>query len=224
MYSMIRKGLLLSICLLWLSCSSSKLHLIQKPIQFDSTRARLTLEYMKEHYGIIREKPTIEPKMVVVHWTAIPSFEKTFEVFDPVRLPSSRAYIQKASALNVSAHYLVAQNGTAAQLLPDTLMARHVIGLNYCAIGIENVGGSDHPLTDAQLQANAQLIRKLVKKYNIEYLIGHYEYEFFEGHPLWKELDEDYRTEKIDPGAVFMMRLRQKLKDLHLKGIPQTGG
>jgi len=213
--------LLLGIVFVGVACSSSKLQIIEKPIQFDSTRARLTLEYMEEHYGITQDQPTIDPRMIVVHWTAIPSFEKTFQVFDPVRLPSSRDYIQKASALNVSAHYLVARDGMVAQLLPDTLMARHVIGLNYSAIGIENVGGREQPLTEAQLEANAQLIRKLVQKYDIEYLIGHYEYTFFEDHPLWKELDEDYRTEKVDPGVVFMSRLREKLKDLHLKGIPQ---
>jgi N-acetyl-anhydromuramyl-L-alanine amidase AmpD len=97
-------------------------------------------------------------------------------------------------------------------------MARHVIGLNYCAIGIENVGSPKHLLTDRQLKADAWLIRKLCKKYDIKYLIGHQEYRLFEHTPLWKEKDKNYRTSKIDPGEVFMFRLRQKLKDLHLRG------
>lgn len=217
---MIKKLILLGVPLFILACSS-KLHIYDKPIQFDSTRAQLSVQYLEQHYGIVQDAPTITPKMIVVHWTAIPSFEKTFQVFDPPLLRSSRSYIKNASVLNVSAHYLISRDGKIAQLLPDTLMARHVIGLNHSAIGIENVGGKAHPLTDAQLQANTRLIRKLTQQYDIEYLIGHHEYTLFEGHPLWKELDDDYRTEKIDPGAVFMLQLRTKLDELELKGIPQ---
>src|SRR5699024_12213797 len=104
-------------------------------------------------------QPTISPQMIVVHWTVVPSFEETFKVFNPPTLRNTRPDINRAGALNVSAHYLVGREGRVAQLLPDTVMARHVIGLNYTAIGIENVGGPEHPLTGDQLQANARLIR-----------------------------------------------------------------
>ena len=44
---------------------------------------------------------------------------------------------------------------------------RHIIGYNWCAIGIENVGGVNgvEDLTDAQLEANVELIKYLHKKY-----------------------------------------------------------
>ena len=85
--------------------------------------------------------------------------------------------------------------------MPETTMARHVIGLNHAAIGIENVGGTEAmPLTKAQIKSNIRLVKYLSKKYPIDYLIGHYEYANFEGHELWLEKDDGYRTEKTDPG------------------------
>ena len=52
-------------------------------------------------------------------------------------------------------------------------MARHVIGLNHCAIGIENVGGTiDTPLTKKQLKANIKLVNYLKQQYpKIDYSI-----------------------------------------------------
>ena len=99
-------------------------------------------------------------------------------------------------------------------------MARHVIGLNYTAIGIENVGGAHDvdDLTDGQLKANEYIVRYLKQKYpSIEYLIGHYEYTLFEHHPLWKESDSTYRTQKTDPGVRFMTLLRERVSDLKLQ-------
>lgn len=195
--------------------------IIQKPIQFDSTRTALSLKYMEEHYGMSPEAPVIDPSMIVVHWTVIPTFDETFEFFDPPILSSSRGDISSAGALNVSSHYLIKRNGEIYQLMPDSLMARHVIGLNHTAIGIENIGSPDRPLTRQQLAANAWLIRRLTEKHDIRHMIGHYEYIFFEHSPLWAEINDGYRTEKTDPGIGFMVELREKVKDLGLKGIPE---
>jgi N-acetylmuramoyl-L-alanine amidase len=76
--------------------------------------------------------------------------------------------------------------GPFFQLMPETWMARHCIGLNQVAIGIENVGdGQKFPLTDAQATANAALVRYLKARYPIEYLIGHMEYRRMEGTALF---------------------------------------
>lgn len=206
-----------------LSVSCASQQIIQKPILFDEERKQLSLEYLSERYNMEQNEATITPKMVVVHWTAVPTMEKTFEVFYPATLPNHRANIQKASALNVSSQYLVDRDGTVYQLLADTTFARHVIGLNHCAIGIENVGnGSDLPLTKAQLKANTKLIKQLAEEHSIEYVIGHYEYKNFIGHPLWKEVDPNYLTEKTDPGKAFMRDLRQRLGKLDLKEVPKA--
>ncbi len=195
---------------------------IQKPIVFDDERRALSLAYMKEHYGLTPDEPVFDPKMIVVHWTAIPTFQESFDAFYPARLPGNRKDIKRASALNVSVPYLIDRDGQIYQLMPDTVFARHVIGLNQVAIGIENVGdGQGHPLTDAQLEANIKLIRYLVQKYDIKYVIGHHEYQQFIGHPLWIEKDPNYLTEKDDPGDAFMNKIRNRLS-VPLNPLPKA--
>lgn len=187
---------------------------------FDEKRETLSLDYLRERYGMVQKDATITPKMVVVHWTAIDSFETSFNVFNKPELPSSREKISSASTLNVSAHYLIDRDGTIYQLLPNTTFARHVIGLNHSAIGIENVGnGSTLPLTDKQLKSNIALIKSLSKRFPLEYVIGHYEYKLFIGHPLWKEVDPGYLTQKTDPGESFINNVRNSLSGLKLKAL-----
>ena len=177
--------------------------------------------YLDQRYGLKQTQPTIDPKIVVIHHTVIPSLEETFEAFYSAKLPNSRPKIADASALNVSAQFLVDRDGSTYRLMPENYMARHVIGLNHCSIGIENVGGTkDLPLTREQLQANVQLVRYLKEKYDIQYLIGHQEYTNFEGHDLWLEVDDGYRTEKDDPGIQFMKDLRELTNDLNFLSVP----
>ena len=203
-------------------CGPAVLAITERPIPFGPERRELTRAYLKDRYGIVQDHEQIQPRMVVLHWTAIPDLAGSYEAFYPETLPGKRSDIQSAGSLNVSAHYLVDRDGAIYQLMPDTLMARHVIGLNHCAIGIENVGGTkETPLTRAQARANEALVRLLVSRYPIRYLIGHHEYTAFEGHPLWKERDTGYRTTKSDPGNTFMTRIRRNLRDLNLEGPPK---
>lgn len=203
------------------SCNSIKI--IDKPVVFDHERDSLTLEYLEKRYGLVQKTPTIAPKMVVVHWTVIPTLEKSFTAFNPAKLPNWRPEIANASALNVSAQFLVDQDGAIYRLMPETNMARHVIGLNHCAIGIENVGGTgDKLLTEKQLKSNIKLINYLKKKYpDIEYVIGHFEYTNFEGHELWLEKDDGYRTEKTDPGVEFLNEIKKATAKYNWKPVPQ---
>ena len=186
--------------------------IIDRPILFGPQRITLTQQYIKRHYGIDAADITIVPRMIVVHYTAIPTLKRSYDAFYPETLPGSRRDIASASRLNVSAHFLVDRDGTVYRLMKETFMARHVIGLNLCAIGIENVGTD---LTPAQLEADAALVRYLIEKYpTIRYLIGHYEYRRFEGSPLWLEKDPRYRTIKHDPGEAFMRALRERFPAL----------
>ena len=204
-------------------CAASAPTVADRPIRFDRERAELTAAYLQDRYGIEQEGISIRPQMIVLHWTAIPELENSFEAFYPSRLPDTRPDITSAGALNVSAHYLVDRSGTIFRLMPDTVMARHVIGLNHTAIGIENVGGTPGtPLTKAQLQANAWLVRQLAGVHPIRYLIGHYEYTLFEGDALWMEKDSGYRTDKTDPGRDFMRQIRRQVRDLGLEGPPKN--
>ncbi|WP_339627242.1 peptidoglycan recognition family protein [uncultured Maribacter sp.] len=208
--------------ILFVSCTTTKA-IIEHPITFNDERKILTLEYLENRYGLVQDTPQIIPKMIVLHWTVIPTFEKSFEAFDPATLPNWRPDIKDVSGLNVSSQFMVDRDGSIYRLLPETTMARHVIGLNHCAIGVENVGGTDElPLTKAQLKSNIWLVRYLKEKYNIDYLIGHYEYTLFENHPLWLEKDAGYRTKKTDPGSDFMFEVRKAVKDLDFKELPEN--
>lgn len=215
-----RKIAILSILLTLCSCGI-KSSIIDKPIQFDAKRIALTKAYLKDRYGLERDTIAISPKMIVLHWTAIPTFEGSYDAFYNSTLPSWRPDIENVSGLNVSAHFLVDKDGSIYRMMPETYMGRHVIGLNHCAIGIENVGGpEDSPLTEKQLKANIKLVRYLAKKYDIDFLIGHYEYTNFEGHPLWLERDSSYRTEKTDPGKDFMKKVRRATKNFNFTSVP----
>lgn len=212
--------------LILISCGSSRKNppprIIDRLIVFDGEREQLSLDYMKDRYGLEQEQPVIEPKMVVLHWTAIPTLERSFEAFNNPTLPGTRTEIAGAGNLNVSTQFLVDRDGTIYRLMPETTMGRHVIGLNHAAIGVENVGGTpETPLTEAQVEANIWLVRYLKAKYDIQYVIGHHEYTNFEDHELWLEKDESYRTQKSDPGEEFMAKVRAATADLQFKPLPE---
>jgi len=201
--------------LLTISLSALAYEIKQTPINFSKIRVDLTKEYIKNHYGLDVKNIKITPKIVLIHYTAIDTYEKSLARFKSQTLPTDRPEIIKASALNVSTHFMVERDGTIHQLMPLDFMARHVIGLNYSSIGIENVGGEGYvqDLTVEQLLANIFIVNYLKKKFpSIEYLVGHHEYRCFEGTDLWLEKDDGYRTEKHDPGKIFMRDLRANIK------------
>lgn len=211
------------VSLLALSGCSHGLKIHDRPIQFSAARVSGTMNYIADHYGERPEDINLVPRIIVLHWTAIDGFEETFAVFDPEGLGASRPGLQGAGQVNVSIQFVVDRDGTIYQLMPETWMARHCIGLNYSSIGVENVGGAHgiDNLTNAQIKANIRLVRYLAGKYpTIQYLIGHMEYRDFEGHPLWLERDENYRTDKTDPGDRFMSAVREAVADLGLEGPP----
>jgi hypothetical protein len=195
---------------------SVQVQIIERPIKFTKQRQKLTLEYIRLHYDPKATDIAIDPRMIVIHWTDTPSLSATFNTFDPEIL-AGRPELIKGGAVNVSSQFVIDRDGKIYRLMPETRLARHVIGLNHTAIGIENVGGEKFPLTPQQLQANTDLVRYLVQKYpKIRFAIGHYEYQKFRTSPLWKELLPGYITYKSDPSPDFMSKLRTNLKDLNL--------
>ena len=203
----------LSICLF-------ALEIKHKPIIFDTQRIELTQQYIKQHYGLDVNNITITPKIIVVHHTGINSFEESYNRFFKSTLPNDRPDIISAGKLNVSSHFMIDKDGTIYQLMSETYMARHVIGLNFNSIGIENVGGENFVdnLTPAQLTSNIELIKYLQNKYpTITHMIGHYEYQNYENDVLWLEKDKNYRTIKHDPNPRFMESIRQKFSHFSYK-------
>lgn len=216
------------ICVLFLlilnfsSAQQSDFKIVNKPINYSEERIRLSLDYLKDHHGLTQKTPTIVPKMIVLHYTAGGTVESNHKYFNKTHLESARNTLKKQSTLNVSSQYIVDRDGTIYQLMEPNMFARHTIGLNYCAIGVENIGSKKQPLTEKQVAANAQLVRYLTKKYKIEYLIGHSEYGVFRNSNLWKESDPKYFTGKEDPGKDFMSKVRLQVADLKLKDKPSN--
>lgn len=179
--------------------------MIQKPVPQSANRDRLTLEYAQKHYGISDTK--IVPQAVVVHWTAGPTWQSAYNTF----YNDDRG----DGTVNVCSHYIVDKDGTIYCLTEETALNRHAIGYNWCAIGIENVGGVNNreDLTNAQLQANIALIKYLHAKYpTINYVFGHYQQVAARASGLYIEHVQGYRSVKSDPGLKFMGGLRDALQ------------
>ena len=166
-----------------------------------------------------REWTTIEPQIVVVHWTAVDSADSVYKHFNKEAAEDG--------TLQVASHFLVDRNGTIIRLTPETRLNRHVIGYNWAAIGIENVGGVDNKedLTEAQLKANVELIKYLHFKYpSIKYIFGHYQQDLAKQSGLYLELVPNYYSIKSDPGAKFMKELYNELKDDGLEFFKKKDG
>jgi hypothetical protein len=197
------------------------LKIVDKPIPFDDERVRLTLAYRGQHSDPDARDITIEPRVIVLHYTAGGTAKGTFEYFSGNHMEAGRPQLAAAGDVNVSSHFLVDRDGTIYRLMPETRFARHCIGLNHIAIGIENVGDEHRwPLTDAQVEADARLVRQLAARYPITHLIGHSEAVRLDGKIYFQERDPHYRNSKPDPGDRFMKLVRARLTDLTLQGPP----
>ncbi len=197
------------------------------PIPYGRVRKALTQAYRAAHVGDttgdVEVDTTMTPQVIVLHWTGGCCTRSAWFTFEPERRPR-RPDLTGAKALNVSAHFLVARDGTIYRLMDETRMGRHTIGLNHLAVGIENVGdGARYPLTQAQVDADIALVTWLVARFpSITHLIGHHEYRAFEhaGHPYFQEHDSLRRTRKVDPGEDFMAAVRAGLEAAGLEGPP----
>lgn len=194
--------------------------IVDAPMAWSAERERLTLVYRRQHSDPEAADLTIDPRVIVLHYTAGGSATATRQYFDNVRIEAARKQIARAGAVNVSSHFVVDRDGTIYQLQPPTRFARHCIGLNHIAIGIENVGDEAKlPLTEAQVAADAALVRMLAQRYRITHLLGHHEVMKFRDHPYYVERDAAYKNDKPDPGPRFMALVRARVADLGLQGL-----
>jgi N-acetylmuramoyl-L-alanine amidase/YARHG domain len=202
--------------------SQPTLEIYDKPIVFDDLRIKLTKEYILRHYGAAGPGIELTPLLIVVNWTDTGTLEEAYEKFRPPMLPrSSNPPIAPDGEVNYSAHYLIDRDGTIFNLMNDFQIARHVVGLDRQALGIAHVGSANVPLTPAQAEATAQLVRFLTKKYeSISFLIGASEYEAFVSTPLWEEKDPLLKPVPSGPSAIFLTQLRERLSDTPLRSAP----
>lgn len=193
--------------------------IVDAPMKWSAERERLTLEYRKAHSDRSATNLDIAPTVIVLHYTGGGSAKGTRSYFDNTKIEASRKELAAAGLVNVSSHYVVDRDGTIYRLQPETRFARHCIGLNHIAIGIENVGDeSKFPLTEAQVAANGALVRDLAARFPITHLVGHYEVMGMKKSSLYVELDPTYGNDKPDPGRAFMGKVRALVADLALAG------
>ncbi len=202
-----------------LDAGTAPVAIVDAPMAWSDERAALTLAYRRQHSDPEAADLRIEPRVIVLHYTGGGSAAATRRYFDNARIEAARPGLARAGAVNVSAHFVVDRDGTIYQLQPTARFARHCIGLNHLAIGVENVGDEARlPLTEAQVVANAALIRVLAGRHRITRLLGHHEVMALRDDPDFVERDRGYRNDKPDPGPRFMARVRARVEDLGLAG------
>lgn len=141
-------------------------------IPLTAQRRADTAAYARRHYG--SATTTVQPHVIVEHWTQTGSVEATREIFVP-NVPDA----ELGERPGTCAQFVIARSGRIVQLTPITFLCRHTVGLNWAAIGIEHVGYSDGEVLGnaAQLRASLKLTRWLRCTYEIPVrdVIGHAE-------------------------------------------------
>lgn len=195
--------------------------IVEWPVPWPPLRERLMLEYRRLHSDPAATDLTIEPRMIVLHYTGGHSAKGTHGYFSRTRIEDERKTLRKGGEANVVSHFVIDRDGTIFRLIPETRMGRHAIGVNHTAIGVENVGDEDrYPLTDAQLASNIALVRDLAARFPIEKLVGHHEIAGLRGTSWYVELVRGYKNAKGDPGPRFMAAVRAGLGDSPLAAPP----
>ncbi|MEZ7500652.1 N-acetylmuramoyl-L-alanine amidase [Flavobacterium sp. Arc3] len=111
-----------------------------------------------------------KPNYIIIHHTAQDSLQQTIKTFTVTRT-------------QVSAHYVIADDGSVVQMLNDYLRAWHAgsgswgkdTDINSSSIGIELDNNGFEPFSEAQITSLMALLSKLKKEYNIptQNIIGH---------------------------------------------------
>lgn len=184
------------------------------PIQAtNAERLKLIADYAELHYGTNTWRLS-NPRAIVFHDTENDSLRESRSYFSRNEMEAERSDLLRQGRVNVGIHYFIDKDGSVYSFYPESVIARHTIGYNYTAIGIEAIGLSGEKLTDQQLESGAALIADIVSRHpSIRYLFGHHEAEWDLPHrALRLERVPDYRTQyKKDPGPGFMTRLRKRL-------------
>jgi N-acetylmuramoyl-L-alanine amidase/Zinc carboxypeptidase len=147
--------------------------IVWKKIPFGRDRQAQMRAYARRHYGLNHAR-LIDPKVIVEHMTATPSFSSAWNTF-----ASNARDPELHEVPGTCSHFIVDTDGTIYQLVSLRWMCRHTVGLNWTAFGIEHVGMTDGSLmgNQKQLDASLALTRWLMDRYGITRanVIGHNE-------------------------------------------------
>lgn len=149
--------------------------IIWDPIPFGPGRRAEMAAYVSRHYGSFLQ-PTwrlIDPRVIVVHYT-YSGFGSAYATF-----AADTPDMELHELPGTCAHFLIDTAGTIHQLVPVDTMCRHTVGLNWTAIGVEQVGFSDAQVLGNrhELAASLRLVRWLQCRFQIrtQNVIGHAE-------------------------------------------------
>jgi N-acetylmuramoyl-L-alanine amidase len=181
-------------------------HIIWKAIPFGPKRKAEMAAYAKKHYGFHSWR--LHPKVIVEHYTGSNSFSATWNAF-AADVPDP----ELGELPGTCTHFIVGRSGRIYQLVRLDVMCRHTVGLNYVAIGVEDVGTSDGEILHdrAQLRASLELTAWLVDRFHIRIrnVIGHneslrspfhkelYKPWAHQTHADWKHADMDLYRRKL---------------------------
>jgi N-acetyl-anhydromuramyl-L-alanine amidase AmpD len=189
--------------------AKSSIH--EDPISYGPSRRAQMAAYSQRHYGE-REWRLVDPKVIVLHFTATDSYESVWSTFDS-NAPNM------GERPGVCSHYVVEQDGTIDELVPPRIRCRHTIGLNHTAIGIEMVqetGRGSHWADQQilnrgpQIRAAVRLVRWLQSRYEIPTgeVIGH---AMANEDPHFKDL-EGWTNDHTDWLKRDVREFRQRLR------------
>jgi N-acetylmuramoyl-L-alanine amidase len=157
-------------------------------IPYPKKRKREMAAYSKHHYGQYKWRLN-NPQLIVEHYAAAGSISAIFNTFR-----TDQADVEFHELPNVCSHFAVSASGAVYKFVPPTIRCRHVVGLNYTAIGIEHVGFSDQDILGrpAQLNGSLHFTQWLRCQYGIPVaqVIGHNESL---SSPFYKELDPRFQ-------------------------------
>ena len=123
--------------------------IVQRPIPFGVERREEMAAYAQRHYGIDTYK-LVEPKVIVEHYTVTTTFAAAYNTF-----AADVADSELHELPGTCAHFVVDKDGTIYQLVALSIMCRHTVGLNYTAIGIEQVGMTAREILSRPRQVKA---------------------------------------------------------------------
>lgn len=126
--------------------------IVRMLIPFGTQRKSEMAAYAQRHYGLNTYR-LHDPQVIVEHFTDNDSVQATYDTFAP-DIPD----VELHELPGVCSHFVIGRDGEIAQFVPVQTMCRHTVGLNWTAIGIENVGFSDHQILADRRQLRASLL------------------------------------------------------------------
>ena len=183
--------------------------IVQDLVPYGPQRKAQMAAFSKRHYG--QDTWVLHPQVIVLHYTATSTYAAAHNTF-----------AANAPALGelpgVAAHFVIDENGTIYQQVPLDVRARHTVGLDWCAVGVEFVQPAASGPAQAiaqifarprQVAAGLRLVAWLQATYDIssENVIGH---AMANDAAQFKDLTGQ-RNDHVDWDTAAVLRLRRAL-------------